>query len=699
MPFGNRQALGIVVEKPTQAAVSKIKPVHRVIDPQRIDANQLALLQWCWRYYQHPAGEVVAAAIPSVLRIAQPYQPQPIHEHYLTASGEQQTPDTFKRAPSQLKLWQALKLKPQTSEQLRLLLPGWSALYQRLSDKGWVDRREVEASTVHSAAKGQPVTLNQEQADVCEQLGQQLQGYHCSLLDGVTGSGKTEVYIELMRRVLADGRQALLLVPEIGLTAQLVQRIEQQLAVTVSTFHSGMSNQQRAQTWLAARDNQCQVVVGTRSAVFLPFAKPGIIIIDEEHDPGYKQFEGFHYSARDVAIKRAQMLDIPVLLGSATPSLESLANVQQQRYTQVCLKQRHAQVALPEWAIVDCRNTPFTRQESHSGVVSGLLHSDTHQAMQTQLQAGQQLLVFQNRRGYAPLLQCPACGWQADCERCSAHMTWHRRIRRLQCHHCDFVQPQPRQCPQCAAPDLTHYGSGTEQLEQLLTESFADWPVYRVDSDSMRKRQAMQQLRDEVLTGKPCILVGTQMLTKGHHFPNITLVVVIDVDQALFSADYRATERLAQQLVQVAGRAGRGQQPGRILLQTRQPDHPLLHLLTSADYRQVAEQLLIEREQTQFPPYSAQVIVRAEAIKPAMVEQFLRQAKRAAAQLNLPGEVFGPVSALLEKRAGRYRYQLWWQTERREVLQRALPAWVDAIQAMPQASKVRWHIDVDPVAL
>lgn len=699
MPFGHRHALGIVVEKPIQAAVDKLKSIHRIIDPQRIDGHQLTLLQWCWRYYQHAPGEVLAAAIPSVLRTSKPYQLQPLVEYYLTVSGEQQTPDIFGHAHNQLKLWEALKEKPQSKEQLRALLPRWAAVYQRLRDKGWADQRPIQATATDSTNQAQPVTLSEQQAQVSEQLGQQLQNYHCCLLYGVTGSGKTEVYIDLVRRVLTTGHQALLLVPEIGLIEQLVQRIEQQLAVVVNTFHSGMSNQQRAQTWLAARHQQCQVVVGTRSAVFLPFAKPGVFIIDEEHDPGYKQFEGFHYSARDVAIKRAQLLDIPVLLGSATPSLESLANVQQQRYTQALLTQRHAEGALPDWSIVDCRNLPFARQGASDGMVAGLLHADTYQAMQTQLQAGQQLLVFQNRRGYAPLLQCGACGWQADCQRCSAHMTWHRQASRLQCHHCEFVQPQPQHCPECAAPELTHYGSGTEQLEQVLTETFEEWPVYRVDSDSMRKRQAMQHLRNEVLSGKPCILVGTQMLTKGHHFPNITLVVVIDVDQALFSADYRATERLAQQLVQVAGRAGRGQQAGRILLQTRQPDHPLLHLLIDADYQQVAEQLLVERQQTQFPPYRAQVIIRADATKPAMVEQFLKQAKRSALQLGLPGELLGPVPALLEKRAGRYRYQLWWQTERREILQRALPSWVDAIKAMPQANKVRWHIDVDPVAL
>lgn len=700
VPFGPRQSLGVVVEQPQQAAVSRLKTLQRVIEPQRINAHLLALLQWCWRYYQHPPGEVLAAAIPAPLRKTRPYHPEPEREYCLSQAGQQLKADDFPRAPRQRQLWQALQNGPQTAAQLRTLMPDWGAVCRRMQDKGWIDVRERTAAAQNpEASNAEPVTLNAEQAAACEQFGRQPQQYHCSLLDGVTGSGKTEVYIALVREQLNAGRQCLLLVPEIGLVTQLVQRIEQQLGVSVGIYHSGVSEQQRANTWLAAGSGQCQVVVGTRSAVFVPLAQPGLIIVDEEHDPGYKQFEGFHYSARDVAIKRAQILDIPVVLGSATPSLESLANVEQGRYALLQLTQRHAQVALPQWTLVDCRATPAARRESGSGHVSGILHPDVRTAMQAQLADGQQVLVFQNRRGYAPLLQCPACGWQADCRRCSAHLTWHRRAHRLQCHHCEYTQSQPRQCPECAAPELMHFGSGTEQLEQVLAESFAGYPVHRVDSDSMRSRSAMQSLREVVLGGEPCVLVGTQMLTKGHHFPGITLVVAVDVDQALFSADFRATERLAQQLVQVAGRAGRGEQPGRILLQTRQPAHGLLRLLVSADYRQVAAQLLRERQQAMFPPYSAQAIVRADALKAPVVEEFLHQVKAAAASLKLPGEILGPVPALLEKRAGRFRYQLWWQAAQRGELQRGLPAWVGAIQALRGAGRVRWHMDVDPVAL
>ncbi len=699
VPFGRRNSQAIVIERVSVAAVSRLKSVLRIIQPGRVALHQLLLLKWCWRYYQHPPGEVLAAAIPSLLRSDQPYQPNPELEYYLTASGRRQSEQSFARAPSQLALWQLLSQSPQRREHLHSLLNGWPAAFKRLQHKGWAAAREITIREQSGVAEARPVQLNQEQQAAVKQLRGHLRHYQCCLLDGVTGSGKTEVYIELIRELLSAQRQALVLVPEIGLVTQLVQRLQQQLGTPVNTFHSGMSDAQRARTWLAAQNGQAELVVGTRSAVFLPFAALGMLIVDEEHDPGYKQFEGFHYSARDVAIKRARMLDVPVLLGSATPSLESLENVQRQRYALLRLTQRHAQGALPEWQLVDCRSTAASRQTHASGSSYGLLHPDSIAAMHAQLDAGQQVLVFQNRRGYAPLLQCPACGWQADCPRCSAHMTWHRGAGRLHCHHCEWQQRQPRHCPACAAPELEHFGSGTEQLEQLLAENFSNFPVHRVDSDSMRNRQAMQRLRREVLNGQPCILVGTQMLTKGHHFPNITLVITVDVDQALFSADFRATERLAQQLVQVAGRAGRGRQAGRILLQTRQPEDPLLRLLISADYAQVAARLLSLRQQAGFPPYAAQVILRAEAVQASAVEQFLRRARQAGLRLELPGELLGPIPALLEKRAGRYRYQLWWQAERREQLQQALPGWVDALQDIRQAGGVRWHIDVDPVAL
>ncbi len=700
VPFGRRQALGLVISQAAGSAFSELKTIAKVICRELLDQHQLALLEWCWRYYQHPAGEVLAAAVPKLLRAAQPYQPKPELEYYLTSAGRQLEAAVFARAPVQFMLWRALQSEVLTPAQLRALSAGWSATCRRMQEKGWVTtRRAQRAAPDVNDQNIQSVQLSTEQQAVTEQVCRHFSHYHCCLLYGVTGSGKTEVYIDLINRQLAEGRQSLLLAPEIGLVPQLVQRIQQQLGTPVGTYHSGMSDAQRAQVWQGARSGDCKIVVGTRSAVFLPFDNPGLIIVDEEHDPAYKQFEGFHYSARDVAIKRAQMLDIPVILGSATPSLESIANAGQQRYSLAQLASRHAQVELPDWSLIDCRATPSSLRQGVSGSSYGLLHNDVKQAVQAQLTSGRQVLVFQNRRGYAPLLQCPACGWQADCHRCSAHMTWHRKKQHLQCHHCENIQPRPQQCPSCASPVLEHFGSGTEQLEQALAEIFSPVPVYRVDSDSMRARGSMQQLREEVLSGQPCILVGTQMLTKGHHFPRIGLVVVVDVDQALFSADYRATERLAQQLVQVAGRAGREGSKGHILLQTRQPEHPLLQLLISTDYWQVAGQLLKLREQAGFPPFSAQAVIRADANKATLAEQFLLQAKAAANRLGLPGDVFGPVPALLEKRAGRYRYQLWWQAEHRQILQQMLPQWVETIQKLPSRSSVRWHIDVDPVAL
>lgn len=697
IPFGRQQAVGIVVEIVGSAEVAELKSIDTILHGQLLDPQQMSLMRWCWRYYQHSPGEVLAAAIPSQLRTSSPYQQKTESTYSLSSVGQSLCGDDFARAPNQRRIWEALKNADMSAQQLRGLVPGWSSVCKRMLDNGWLvlEKRSLPKRIPTYASN--EVQLSHEQQSVTEKLCEELGHYHCVLLDGVTGSGKTEVYASVMHKVLKSDQQVLLLVPEIGLVAQLVQRMQHQFGDSVMTFHSGMSNQQRAEVWLAAKQARASIFIGTRSAIFLPLTKPGLIIVDEEHDPGYKQFEGFHYSARDVAIKRAQILGALIILGTATPSLESLANVQQQRFGLVKLKQRYADVPLPDWHLLDCRANSGLHTINDEDPLHGLLHTQAQQAITDVLAVGQQVLVFHNRRGYAPLLQCDACGWQADCVRCSAHMTWHRRKHRLQCHHCEYVSSPPRICPSCASPSLEHFGAGTEQLEQRLSSGFPGADVFRVDSDSMRSKKAMQQLREQVLTGEPCILVGTQMLTKGHHFPNITLVVVLDVDQALFSADFRAPERLAQQLVQVAGRAGRGQYMGKVLLQTRQPDHPLLQLLISADYSSVARELLQLRSQAEFPPFSAQVIVRAEAMSIDQAEGFLRKAKQIAKQLQLPGEFLGPVPALLERRSGRYRYQLWWQVSTRVQLQKCLPTWVSELEHLPRNRQLRWHIDVDPI--
>ena len=438
-----------------------------------------------------------------------------------------------------------------------------AAVLRSLQDKKLVESHRV-SERLQPIRVNEGLTLNSEQYAALNAVTGTKQGFSCHLLEGVTGSGKTEIYLRLIENCLQQGRQALILVPEIGLTPQTLARFQQRFEANIAVLHSGLSDANRYQAWEAARTGNAHIIVGTRSAVFTPLASPGLIIVDEEHDGSYKQQDGFRYSARDVAVKRAQIHSIPILLGSATPSLESIQNVVAGRYQHQQLTQRVSSGGMPDIKVQDVR-----RQELHAGLSKGLL-----EAIQEKLQLGQQTLLFLNRRGYAPTLQCHDCGWIAECRACDARLTIHRRRGRLRCHHCGDSSMLPRQCPQCNSERLMAAGLGTEQTEDFLRTRFKQWPIYRVDSDSMQSKDSMQALAEDINKGEPCILLGTQMLTKGHHFPGVSLVAVIDADALLFSTDFRGEERMAQLLTQVAGRAGRADIPGSVLLQTHYPRPP-----------------------------------------------------------------------------------------------------------------------------
>ncbi len=504
------------------------------------------------------------------------------------------------------------------------------------------------------------------------------------LLAGVTGSGKTEVYLHAARALVRRGRQVLILVPEIGLTPQLVRRIETRLGQRAFTYHSDLSEGERLVCWQAAASGRARVIVGTRSAVFIPLRRPGMIVVDEEHDASFKQQEGARYQGRDVAVLRARRLGIPVVLGSATPSLESLNNVDAKGYRLLILARRAGGARLPDWRVLDQRGQP------------GPIAPPLLATMERHLEADGQVLVYRNRRGYAPILICNACGWQADCRRCSAHMTLHHQPARLQCHHCGSQQVMPRRCPDCGSPDLVSLGAGTERLEAVLAERFPGIPVHRVDRDSMGGRHAFEQLLDRVRSGGRCILVGTQMLAKGHHLPAVTLAVMLDVDQALFSADFRAPERLAQAVFQVSGRAGRAERPGEFVLQTRHPEHGLLQQLLRVDYLGLAGHLLDERRAASLPPARALALVRAEAHQPEPPQAFL---KRAAAALSAVGvDIAGPIPAVMSRRAGYWRFQLWLQGRRGDLVA-VIGERFKALHQLPDARRVRWHVDMDPIEL
>jgi primosomal protein N' (replication factor Y) len=527
--------------------------------------------------------------------------------------------------------------------------------------------------------------LDQERAvnSVREALGR----FRAFLLEGVTGSGKTEVYIQLLQALIAAGGQALVLVPEIGLTPQLQRRLQQRLGVPLATLHSGLSAAERERAWREASSGRAALVLGTRSAVFAPLPSLGLILVDEEHDLSFKQQEGFHYSARDLAVRRAQQRGCPVVLGSATPSLETLHNARAGRYGLLRLPERAGGSRPPQLSLLDIRSQPLR------GGLSPLLIG----LMQEQLSAGSQVLLFLNRRGFAPVLTCHDCGWVGDCPRCDARLTLHLSDRRLWCHHCGLARPLPVTCPACQGRELRPLGQGTERLEEELRALFPELAMARVDRDSTRRKGELERILTAARKGEYPLLIGTQMLAKGHHLPGVTLVGLLDVDQGLYGADYRAPERMAQLVIQVAGRAGRALRPGRVVLQTRHPDHPLLLTLQRNGYAAFAEAALEERRCAVLPPYSHQALLRADAGDRESATVFLRLAKKEAEVLGGKDVLlFGPVPAPMERRAGRFRGQLLVQATRRPELQRFLSAWMPRLRTLKRGTRVRWSLDVDP---
>ena len=560
----------------------------------------------------------------------------------------------------------------------------WRRPLRALIAKGWVEPagdRPCESGRVD-----RPV-LNVDQQRAVDALQAHLREFSPFVLEGVTGSGKTEVYLRAIEEVVASGRQALVLIPEIGLTPQLLARFHARLSCRVEALHSGLSDGERLSAWTHARNGTADVVVGTRSAVFAPLARPGLFIVDEEHDLSFKQQDGFRYSARDLAVVRARDTGVPVVLGSATPSLEALENVRRGRYRRLELPHRAGGASPPRIDVVDLRSRPFD-----NGLCDVLI-----EAVEQAKARSEQALLFINRRGYAPLLVCHACGWIAECVRCDAHLVFHREDGRLRCHHCSAERSLIVECPECGSKDMRRLGLGTERVASALESRIDGLRVARMDRDATRRRGALEALLDRVHAGEVDAVVGTQMLAKGHHFPNVTLVAILDADGGLFGIDFRATERMAQLLLQVAGRAGRGDRAGRVLLQTHHPEHPLLRVLVLEGYRKFCEGALEERRLARLPPFASLALVRAEATQRDAPQSFLSDAEACASARPPAGvSVLGPVPSPMERRAGRYRAQLLVDATSRAALQRFLPGWIAELEALPSARKVRWSVDVDP---
>ncbi|KGK82880.1 primosomal protein N' [Stutzerimonas degradans] len=701
VPFGRREVVGVLVELSDHSEVpeAKLKPALELLDRRPLLPDALfRLCLWAAQYYQHSLGDTFSWALPALLRQGEAAEARQ-ERFWQLAEGARADDPRLARAPRQR---EALKTIAQHPHGVPHSLLGKLQLnrdsLELLLDKRLlrIDSRRRSQSRSHSGSwlLQSELALNSEQRAAFEAIRAGLGGFQAFLLAGVTGSGKTEVYLQLIHQVLAAGKQALVLIPEINLGPQTLARFEQRFNARIALLHSSVNDRERLDAWLAARDGEADIVIGTRSALFTPLKNPGLIIIDEEHDASYKQQEGLRYHARDLALLRARQENLPIVLGSATPSLESLHNAHAGRYALLKLTRRAGGAQPPRFLRLDVKSRPLD-----SGI-SGPLQ----QAIAQTLAASQQVLVFLNRRGFAPTLLCHDCGWLSQCPRCDARMTLHQRHHELRCHHCGHVERPPSNCPQCAKVDLRPVGAGTERAEERLGILFPDYPVLRIDRDSTARKGAMEQLFGTINRGEPCLLVGTQMLAKGHHFPRVTLVAILDADGGLFSADFRASERMAQLIVQVAGRAGRAEEPGRVIIQTHLADHPLLVQLTEQGYFAFAEQALSERRAAGLPPFSHLALLRAEAHRPGQAEEFLEQAcslaERLLDELQLGGiELLGPVPAPMERRAGRYRAQLLLQGNSRAPLHRLMSAWLVQLEQLPGGRAVRWSLDVDPIDL
>jgi primosomal protein N' (replication factor Y) len=706
VPMGGGRTVGVVIGHAERSDVpaGRLKPIEAILDERPLfDPPALELLRWTAGYYHHPIGEVVAAALPRALRAGAPLE---VCAEFLLCLAEgvaARAAGAPRRAPRQRALLERIANQAGgvCAETLTLESPDWRAAGRALIGRGWarLETRPVGhgaaaseaatpapvAHTTGTSPPPAPPALTPEQTVAVAAINA-VTGFAAFVLQGATGSGKTEVYLRAVEQQLALGRRALLLVPEIGLTPQLLARFRERFAQPIAVLHSALGDAERLAAWREAHAGRAAILIGTRSAVFAPLPALGLIIVDEEHDSSFKQQEGgCRYSARDLAVLRARHAQVAVVLGSATPSFETLHNLEAGRYQRLTLPRRANQAAAPQLAFIDLRAHP-----PRDGLAAPVLR-----AIERHLGTGGQALVYINRRGYAPTLLCTSCGWIAPCHACDARLTVHHGAARLRCHYCGADEPLPQRCPRCGYA-VKPVGQGTERIEATLAGLFPAERLVRLDRDTARRTGELEQVMQAVLSGAARILVGTQMVTKGHHFPDITLVAVLNADQGLFSTDFRAAERLAQTIIQVAGRAGRDARAGEVLIQTEYPDHPLLQSLLAGGYEGFAASGLAERAAAHWPPFGRLALLRASATRPAAVFEFLEAARQAAGR---PRDVrlLGPVAAAMARRAGRHHAQLLVECPGRAPLQRFLADWVVALDALPAARRVRWALDVDPL--
>ncbi len=696
VPFGKTTKTAVLVKITDDSDIKpeRLKSVEKILDERPLlSAQDMKLLHWASRYYHHPIGEVFTSAFPIALRQGKAASLQQQKVYGLSDKGQLLKPEQLRRAPKQ----QALLALFQThSSQLTTTTlshwnNNWRTTIKALVEKGLVTEQQYQPDIIEPSFLNQPaLAANPQQRQAIDHIVARLQQFSVFLLEGVTGSGKTEVYMQVIEQVLKQGLQVLVLLPEITLTPQLEQRFQQRFAVPIVATHSKRTDKQRLNAWLQMQQGTASIMLGTRSALFTPLKRPGLIILDEEHDASFKQQEGFRFSTRDVATIRARNLNIPIVLGSATPSLESLYNVKQKRYQLLHLSERAGSAINPVFQLLDIRN-----KKIQDGL-SEILITEIRKTLANNEQA----LLFLNRRGYAPVQMCHSCGYVSRCQRCDANLVIHYDEGRLRCHHCGGKQRLTRHCPACSSGELQAVGLGTERIEKTLSELFADKKVLRLDRDTTQRKGSLEDYLEQINRGETDIILGTQMLSKGHHFPNVTLVAILDVDSGLFSIDFHSAEKLAQMIVQVAGRAGRSEKRGKVLLQTRQPDHPLLITLLKEGYQVFAQTALLERKQALLPPFSHQALLRVHAMNAQAPQAFLTAVSALLKSFNNgKTTVLGPVPAPMARRAGQFRFQLLLQSEQRQELHGLLDRLITEIELLKETKKVRWSLDVDPVDL
>ena len=695
VPFGSQKRVGIVVDLPASSDVAKekLKPIIDVLDAESLfNSTTWDWLAWSANYYRAALGDVLFQALPVKLRNGESAVKNDRTFWRITDLGKQALESgELKRAKKQIEALNLLLTQDLEKGNNEISSAIWSAL----KGKDYVEEIIVptEQKSWQQALGDNPLvnldnrlTLNKQQALAFSQLLFQ-EGFNVWLLEGVTGSGKTEIYLQYIEEVLKKGKQVLVLVPEIGLTPQTVRRFQARFNVEIDVLHSNLNDTQRLNVWERARTGQSAIVIGTRSALFTQFSDLGLIILDEEHDGSFKQQDGWRYHARDLGIVLAQKLNIPILLGSATPSLESVNNVQNGKYHHLVLSKRAGNATALRQFVIDLKH-----QRIQNGLSEPLL-----KRMQEHLEKGNQVLLFLNRRGFAPVLLCHECGWIDECHHCEKPYTYHQHQRVLRCHHCGAQKTVPMQCGHCGSTHLVTTGLGTEQLEETLKARFPQYNIARIDRDSTARQGKLEGYLDDIQQGKSQILIGTQMLAKGHHFPNVTLVALVNVDNALFSLDFRAEERLAQLYVQVAGRSGRAEKQGEVVLQTHYPDHPLLTTLLEKGYQAFAEETLKLRHNMGLPPFSFQALFKAQCRHSEEAENALSQLASFFYEQKIEGlQVLGPIPAPFSKKAGQYRWQLLLQHASRKQLQAALSRYSPELI---KSSQVRLILDVDPLDL